>query len=286
MSEKICFCLAGWHFERAMLKLLAELPGADTYIVSHRPLEQVPSFVTGQLAHDRLLCFPNLGYDWGCYQQFINTNIWRQYDVIFFMHDDLLIQDLAFVGHALELLDGGFHVIGNGRNSSFYDWPHRQPYSYAHSHWIPPSLEFLHDTVRGSFLALPKDALARLGSFEVFWDPFHMSVGWGNRSLIASSGKMQFLFGEKTFAFLSDDYLVSDYIEEMERGGSAAPPAPVLWRYAQSKLVIPVYRWLGARLVKRRISRAGTGSAGRDLLTWLMSSIISAVSGVRSITGA
>jgi hypothetical protein len=90
-------------------------------------------------------------------------------------------------------------------------------------------MSFEHDTVRGSFVATSREVLARLGSFEVFWDRMRLNVRFGNWSLLSTCGKLTEMFGERTFGFLSEDYRASRYIAEHERGPENANVALSRW---------------------------------------------------------
>jgi hypothetical protein len=60
--------------------------------------------------------------------------------------------------------------------------------------------------------------LEELGSFEVYWDPFKIFIGFGNWSTKASCGKMEAAFGPDCFGYLSETFGSSDYITEFVRG--------------------------------------------------------------------
>lgn len=189
------------------------------YVVSHRPAASVPGNLFTDVNRWRVFFEPNIGYDRGCYQQFLEEELWQRYDALLFLHDDVTIRSLGFIPHAVELLESGAAIVGNGRNSPRKAWGKTQPWYYAHSHWLPPSLEYEHETVRRSFIATTHTVLERLGRLEVFWDPYRISIQFGNYSLIATGGKLQHVFGERCFAFLGETYLENSYISEEVRGG-------------------------------------------------------------------
>lgn len=193
------------------------------------------------------------------------------------MHDDLEIHDFGFIEHAKRLLEE-HAVIGNGYGkggvSSSKVASH--PYAYAHSHWKPPSYEFEHKTIRGSFMATTASFLEETGSFEVYWDPLKLSIGFGNWSTRATCGKMESVFGPACFGYLSDTFGRSEYIEEFMRGeqdGVKYKPAglkgkvydfikwysriylelyyrkrSILGRSSWSKLMIPLLRFFSGKL--------------------------------------
>ena len=290
MPASVCLCVAGWHFRPDVFDALERIRaafGADVFVVSHRPLGDVPAQVAARVGAERVLVRPNVGYDWGCYQQFLDTGAWRGYDHVFFLHDDIVIRDIGFVPACIERLATGARFVGNGRNAAKTDWPTTHAHCYAHAAVRPPGPGFRHATVRGSFLATTRPALAELGGFEVFWDPFHLTDRFGNWSVVASSGRMAVRFGPDRLAFLSDAYLESDYLVELVRGTADQDqpagdlPAPRRVPFAvQVKLSRWFMRWwwsarsgrlrsaalagLGAVLAVNASPRLGRGSGGLD----------------------
>lgn len=244
--NKIAFCITGWHFPVSFYEKIGNIPGVDVFVISHKPFSLLPDYVSQTLPIDNIIVKPNYGYDWGCFQQFIETKIWRSYDYLFFMHDDINILDISFVGASIELLGQGYSVVGNGRPFEKTDWPRTHVSYYAHAAWQLPSLNFKHGVVRGSFFATRKEVLETIKSFEVFWDRFHLSVGFGNYSLLATCGKLGDLFGEKAFAYLSEAYRVSPYILEFERGEDTEEDKTVVQkkdqRYVFNHLFMPLYK--------------------------------------------
>jgi len=256
--------VAGWHFREAFYKSLKAVSGVDIYVVSHRDSRSLPAWTGDVSKSDRVLVAANEGYDWGCYQQFLETGIHRKYRYVFFMHDDIEIVDPRFPDAVVRLLNSGTLVVGNGRNEELTDWPERWPWSYAHSTWVPPSLAFRHRCVRGSFVATTSTVLERLGCFEVFWDRWHAGEDVGNWSQVATCGKLEYLFGEKTFGYLSAQPLVSSYLVEHVRGRRsggpqistvpATTPSAGLRRSPLAvRLFVGVYRRVGGAYARMRI---------------------------------
>jgi len=257
--------VAGWHFCEALFAQLAEVPRLTVFVVSHRPARQMPAWLTRYIPTDRIFIEPNVGYDWGCYQQFLEKGAWRAFAAVFFMHDDVAIRDRGFVGASLDLLAQGHRVVGNGRNSSHRAWPRTHTERYAHSRWLPPSLDFEHDTVRGSFFVAARETLEAVGRLEIFWDRFHLNIRFGNWSMTPTCGRIQEMFGERAFAFLSEKYRASAYVDEYERGeagsGSDAPISP--WR----RRLLGSFQELCRNYVRRRM---GFGHTWRDALAQRM----------------
>lgn len=216
-SARICVCVAGWHFQEGPYQALCQIPELDVFIVSHRPIGEVPGTIKALIGSENILVAPNKGYDWGCYEQFRRWGRWRDYQYIFFMHDDIDILSPGFVTKCIDMLQH-HSVVGNSRMSTARNITEIAPEGYLHSNWKPTSRSFRHDNVRGSFFATTRDALQQLGSFEVFWDRFSLSCGTGNLSTKASCGKWQDLLGDKCFGFLSDIPCKSSFIHEHVRG--------------------------------------------------------------------
>jgi hypothetical protein len=219
--SKTAFCITGWHFPEDFFRQVGTIPGVDLYVVSHKKRKDLPRFVIELVGEDRVLVRPNLGYDWGCYQQFLASGLWRDYQAVFFMHDDIEIHDTGFVEATLKLLEK-YAVVGNGvgEGSVSYTGVNKHPYAYAHSHWKPDSFTFAHYTVRGSYFATTRDVLEAIGKFEVHWDLFRLKIAFGNWSTKASCGKMEALYGAECFGFLSKTFGSSQYITEFYRGNA------------------------------------------------------------------
>ena len=74
--NKIAFCVTGWHFPQAFYQSLAGLSEIDVYIVSHKKGRFIPNFLGEIFDKEQILIRSNIGYDWGCYQQFLNSDLW------------------------------------------------------------------------------------------------------------------------------------------------------------------------------------------------------------------
>jgi len=213
--------MVGWYFQQELFATLNTIPGLQLYVLSHKPYKSVPEPVLDNFPKQYLFIEQNIGYDWGAYQQFLNKEVWKEFDTVFFMHDDINIVDPSVFQHCDELLHSSAanFVIGNGRVTTKRDWPVTHIQCYAHSLWKPPSWDFRHDTVRGSFFAVSSSALSQIKSFEILWDRRKLfGVGAGNYSLRATCGKIQSILGENAFSFLSEYYRHSSYIIESQRG--------------------------------------------------------------------
>jgi hypothetical protein len=248
---KACICVVAWHLNQELLESVASLPDVDVYVLSHQPQASLPAWLYGLIPGGRVFVEPNLGYDWGAYQQFIQKGAYQDYELAYFAHDDITLLNSGLFDLCAQIIfdRGGYCVVGNGRPTFKHDWPRTHIQCYAHSTWKPPSWDFCHDTVRGSFLATSRQAIDRIGHFEVFWDRRKLfGVGAGNWSLRATCGKMQALFGERTFHYLSEEYRSSPFLLEQERGTESyrKTSLPLFNRYRYKAIVI-LSRWLMTR---------------------------------------
>ncbi|MFN2112694.1 MAG: hypothetical protein ACK2TT_06220 [Anaerolineales bacterium] len=232
MSAKRAFCIIGWHFQEEFFREVLSIPDADFYVLSHKARKAIPPYIIQELGEPQVLIRPNIGYDWGCYQQFLESGLWKGYEYLYFMHDDIEILDIDFPRVCEDLLRN-HAVIGNGGGNGPASTTQvsRHPYAYAHSSWQPDSYEFQHKTVRGSFFATTAAVLERIGGFEVYWDPWRVNIDFGNWSTKASCGKLQAAFGQDCFGYLSPTFGRSAYLIELYRGdtGEAESTSPG-WR--------------------------------------------------------
>lgn len=254
VANTAVLCITGWHYPEQSYARIASISDADVYVVSHKLKHEVPSWVFGLVPPGHILFEPNIGYDWGCYQQFIESGLWKNHEYIFFLHDDLVINDTGFVDSAIELLKGGKKFIGNGVNNRKTDWPRDYRHVYAPLGWEPPDESFTHETLRGSFIATTREALEQLDGFEVFWDWMHLNVGFGNWSLITTCGKIEHVFGPGCFGFLGEAYCKSDYLVEEVRGGCANDDVPHYKKVLADKYTA-FCRWYVARCDRPDASR-------------------------------
>ena len=218
MKNKIALCVTGWHYGRDFYENITRWSNADVFVLSHKPVSSIPAFVSQFIPAERLLIEPNYGYDWGCYQQFMERGLWRNYEIIGFMHDDVDLLEPGIFDACETLFSQGHSVVANGRGFPRRNWPTSHKESYLHSQWCPPP-DFHHDAVRGSFFAASRQALEKLGHFEVFWDRFHLSSYFGNWSTRASCGKWEKACGPQCFGFISETWCQSKYLCEQTRGG-------------------------------------------------------------------
>lgn len=270
--DNVCVCVAGWHFPEDFFRSLHGARGIEVYVVSHQPRACVPAHVFETVPADRLLMAPNTGYDWGCFQQFLDTGRWRAFDAVAFIHDDVQILDPGVFAAGVEQLKR-HAVVANGRIEAPRAWTDTHPESYIHASWIPPR-GYVHDVVRGSFFMATRSVLERIGFLDVFWDRYNVTSFFGNWSTRASCARWQHLFGPDCFGFLSQSGCISDFLVEHIRGVDART-------HEEMRQVTTAYalgqdawrRWLWSRSVRwsarymRRLWETDATGAARPALS-------------------
>jgi len=231
--KKLAIVASGWHFpynfyESISTQLLPENWKIDLFCVSHRN----PSFsaeeksniiLKGERAYLDLKLYSNIAYiediknlgwyykeypntigDWGCSNQWLENNDYKNYDLILFTHDDNLI-----------LSENWFLDII--KDSEFNDWEILSNSCGAPSGWLRGSCEFfkpsLLNKIGGKFdLSLVK--LNRTDKLYGSQDITELS-DWNNTVVPL----MNFIRNNNIkVKYLSNFYRVSKYCLEGERG--------------------------------------------------------------------
>jgi hypothetical protein len=258
---KSCVCVVGWHFPQSFFEFLTQIPDIDIYVICHRPHYQIPDVIQKMISPDILILTKNIGYDWGGYQQFLHLGIYKNYEICFFCHDDIKIKNpglFEFCTDQLTYHPDSTKILGNGRQTHKRDWPKTHIQSYAHSRWKPPSWDYLHDTVRGSFWVSSREVLQQILPLEVYWDHLKvLGVGSGNWSLRATCGKAQAILGDNAFSYLSETYMTSDFIDEYARGSpeSYKKPSSFNWKLRNRAIVTYARVLMKSYMNSRSITR-------------------------------
>jgi len=268
-------CVVGWHLGVEVFRRLRQAGADHIHLASHRSRAEIPQEVVELVGPDRVHVFPNRGYDWGAFRQFTDAGLHRSYEYCFFMHDDVDVLDSRLFDAAIEKLDAGAAAVGNGLNSGRDNWfALGESYSYAHARTLPPSPDFAHETIRGSFIGLRSTTIDELGGFDVFWDPLSVMIETGNLSLKATGARIAARYGPNAIAYLGPSECVSPYLTESFRGGAERPPTWSLSRKLKAQ-VFKLYKRVGADLVRREIN----GANPRSLRIRMMRRFVALISG-------
>ncbi len=222
-KPSLCVSIVGWGFDPEFYRDLKSYPNLDLFVVSHRDRDEIPDEVVRLVSEEKIFCEPNLGYDWGAHQQFYETGIWKDYAYTVFMHDDVEMRDGAGLFQRCQELLQNHAVVGNVEKGVRPAADHREVFGFSES--IPPSADFTFGCVRGSFFMTRRDALEKLGGFEVQWDRLGLDIRFGNWSLVASCARWQERIGGEALTGVGRDWVVPEfpstqYLYEFRRGGS------------------------------------------------------------------
>ena len=162
--------------------------------------------------------------------------------IMYFMNDDLIVNDWSFINVCMSKLNDGYKVIGNGWNYEYFMDPQAiitpnndDPLEIAEpfgriKKWIDVVREENHHifdsalqckTIRGSFICIKQQDLETLGGFEVVDNPYSVwdaSQEWGNISLNLFGYKASKILGNDKITYLGNEYANSEYIRELVRG--------------------------------------------------------------------
>lgn len=213
----------GWHFPKATFTASNFPLSLDVFVLSHAPINRVPKYVFDMVGAERILARPNIGYDWGAYQQFIESIDIDEYEYAFFMHDDVVINSSRIFSDASALLEK-CEIVGL-RSQGIHDWASViTPAMFAHMS-NPPAVGCTRfPVVRGSFFATRPKVIKAVRPIQVFWDRFQIDIGYGNHSLVAFCSSVDSAFGHAAFAWLAD-HMDDVPMHEMVRGGNSTASA-------------------------------------------------------------
>ena len=249
---KIQFIIVGWYYSfneiiDGLIELKDNNESVDVYWTCHN---EPSDFVKQNFEYG---VFDNIGDEYGAYQQALDSLDLDDDTYIFFMHDDMIIKDWAFINECISLLDSGYKSIGNCREYDLVCDPFREGtcglMPGPMNEYVGEKNKHIYDRplaikkVRGSFMAMKYSDVKYLGEFD---PPLELMVGpktredgttyfegdtgrggYGNILMELFSYKICRVFGNESITYLSNRYLDSDFMYECGRG-KVDPNHPML----------------------------------------------------------
>jgi hypothetical protein len=242
MELKIQFIITGWYYNQdTLIDGLIDINNnkeVDVFFACHN---EPPNKIKNNFNWYQ---FPNIGLEWGAYDQALEYLNLVPNTVCFFLQDDLIIKDWEFINECVNKLNSGIKFIGNGTNYPNHINPadNSKLGSYSFKDLVKKSHRHLFDcpmgikTIRGSFLCTLYDYLKNINGFEPMFHIEHSLTpimnkenryempgmggigGVGNTQLTLFAYKINRIYGENSISYLSPRYLDSDFIYECARG--------------------------------------------------------------------
>lgn len=245
MELKIQFIVTGWHYNQDSL-----INGLIELLEDHR--DQINVFFAchndpPQKIKDNFEWkqFPNLGLEWGAYEQVLEYKPPEPDTIYFFIQDDLIIKNWDFINVCIDKLNSGKTFIGNCTNYPTQLNPlSDSKLGGTFVDIVKPKNKHLFDrslnikTIRGSFICTMGKYINDVDGFESM---LHLADnkltpvkredgkyeipglggigGVGNTQLTLFAYKINRVYGHDKIDYLSPRYLDSDYIYECARGG-------------------------------------------------------------------
>lgn len=237
----IWFILSGWHYDREedCYNGLKELEEQNEQIRVFWACHKEPTnYIKENFNYEY---FPEIGLSDTKYQQALDVLDIDDNDVVFFLHDDIVVKDWGFIEKSINYLNQGYKVVGNGINYPDSFNPFLEPkdkYAHIKDYKIPEWFankryvdfvkkenQHLFDrqqtsyTVRLSFICMKRGDLKQIGDFEPVYEVCEKPIGPpGNMTQSLFGYKLTRVFGPDKFAYLSNTYQDSEFIFECARG--------------------------------------------------------------------
>lgn len=226
----ISIILTGYYFrnQEVYKRIIKETKLYDSinfnlYILSHKTKDEISDDISNFLIENNweIIYQPNLGWDWGCYVQFMqwhNKQNLPAPDFMLFLHDDISIIKNGFIKEFLNKVKSGFELIGNSLPFTTIN-SFEQEYSDEAFILENNGIEFETEKieiVRGSgFFITHNLAIKALSKL-----PYQKcgSINLANRSLRMFGAVVTYLVGNNKIGYLSVEHFKSDYISEEMRG--------------------------------------------------------------------
>tara|TARA_A100001201_G_scaffold128842_1_gene114000 strand:- start:141 stop:863 length:723 start_codon:yes stop_codon:yes gene_type:complete len=238
---KINFILSGWHYDRReeFYDGLKELEMENDFIKVFWSCHKEPTDYVKKNFNYKY--FPKIGLSDTKYQQALDYLNIPDDEIVFFMHDDLVIKDWGFIQICLDLLDKGYKVVGNGLNYADPFNPFIEPIdkwekikdfkipkwmkNKKYVDFVKKENQHIFDsqqlsyTVKLAFMCMRRGDLRKVGDFEPTYEYVEKPIGpAGNITQSLFGYKLTKIFGKEKFAYLSNSYSDSNYIYECLRG--------------------------------------------------------------------
>ncbi len=253
---RIKFIICGWHMNQdtlidGLLQLEKENEIVDVFWSCHKePPQKIKDNFKWKL-------FFNGAEEMGSYQQAVDYLELDDYDICFFLHDDMVVNDWGFIEECINKLDNGFKLIGNGKNPGFkaYDPFYKIDVGISEEFDNKCGVDYVKDEnrhlfegklemnmARVSFMCMRYKTVKEIGGFEPREEayvspsvndngkPYYrgsedladtktggLSV-FGNLFPNLTVYKVNKIFGKESITWLSDSYRDSKYLHECERG--------------------------------------------------------------------
>ncbi len=229
---RLSIILTGYYFKYFDLykKIILETNLYDNiefnlFILSHKKEEEIQDNILNYLIKNKwqIIYQPNIGWDWGCYVQFmkwIEDQDIDKPDYLLFLHDDINIDKNGFIQEFLNKINCGYKLIGNSKpfttinhfeknysDEAFILKKHRIDYE-------PNKIEIVRGSVFFISYNLAQQTLKNL--------PFQNcgTINLANRSLRMFGAIATKLIGNDKISYLSNEHFRSDYITEEMRGNN------------------------------------------------------------------
>jgi hypothetical protein len=254
---KIQFIVVGWYYNQDTLQegLKSLNDNNDKINVFYSCHKEPTQYIKDNF--DWKL-FPNLGEEQVAYQQALEHLNLEDDTYCFFINDDLVIKNWAFIEKCINKLQQGYKVVGNGYNPGFKaynplvtipigiteEFDGKQSIDYVQEknrHFFEGPIEM--NMVRGSFWSMQYSTVKAIGGFEPrkeAWVPFNINENgkayyrgcedvsntktgglarFGNLFANLTIYKINKIFGKNSITWLDPkSYRNSEYIYELERG--------------------------------------------------------------------
>ena len=253
--KKLAIIVGGWHYparfyNNLFMQTIPEGWAAEVFVVAHRPpiTESLKAEKAEALAKDVDYIYldrdmyqafateeliDHFGFHYSLEQntigdleffnQWLSKNNWQEYDMFLFAHDDTQMLSFNFIADVLERKatlykkadDGVETILGSPDD----DWVWLSNSTTPFYYHIRNSLDFIHPSVVehvGGYFDSRSIKLER--TYQTNTPPGHMDLAEWNKWVRIIQDTLKSMGRIEDTRFLSEDYRISDYAIEGERG--------------------------------------------------------------------